>query len=250
MLIPPGINEEKIPRLRHASRLNEWESPRQRHDIITKNPGNDEWKAICLPRQGYFATPIIIYINVLVFLIMVLSGMGVVSFKAEDLLRIGANHGPAVAEGEWWRLLTSIFIHGGLMHIFANMYALLFVGIFLEPALGTPRFATAYLLTGILSSCASIWWHPATVSIGASGAIFGLYGVLWILILTKTLARDFSKALLPSVALFTCLNLLMGFAMPGVDNAGHIGGLLAGIIVGLIYWRLMQRKRGGTNCMN
>jgi rhomboid protease GluP len=89
---------------------------------------------------------------------MVFAGLGLVSFKGSDLLNWGANFRPLTTDGQWWRLLTSTFLHGGLMHILANMFGLLFVGIFLEPLLGKTKYALVYLVTGILASVASIWW--------------------------------------------------------------------------------------------
>ncbi|MGO8154818.1 rhomboid family intramembrane serine protease, partial [Rhizobium leguminosarum] len=80
------------------------------------------------------------------------------------------------------------------IHVYQNVYALLFVGIFLEPVLGRNKFAIVYLITGILASCASIWWHPATVSVGASGAIFGMYGTFLALLVMKVFPPEHNKA--------------------------------------------------------
>ncbi len=92
-----------------------------------------------IPQKDFFATAIIIDINILVYLAMVFCGLGVVSFQAIDLLHWGGNYGPYTTNGQWWRLVTNIFLHGGLMHIFANMAGLLFVGVFLEALLGRAR---------------------------------------------------------------------------------------------------------------
>jgi len=156
-------------------------------------------------------------------------------------LNWGANFRPLTTEGQWWRLLTSTFLHGGLMHLLANMYGLLFVGIFLEPLLGRTKYLIAYLLTGILASVASLWWYDATVSVGASGAIFGLYGIFLALLLTKVFHPDFAKSFLLSTAIFVGFNLLMGLT-GGIDNAAHIGGLLSGFIVGLILYPSLKRQ--------
>jgi membrane associated rhomboid family serine protease len=185
-----------------------------------------------VPMVGYYATPIIIDVNVLVFLTMVFAGLGIVSFKASELLHLGANFGPFVEQGQWWRLLTNTFLHGGLFHIVANMFGLIFVGLFLEPAIGTRRFAIIYLSTGILASIASIWWHAATVSVGASGAIFGMYGVFLALLLKKVFPSALNKAFLTSTLVFVGFNLVMGLA-GGIDNAAHIGGLVSGFVIGL-----------------
>jgi rhomboid protease GluP len=185
-----------------------------------------------IPREGFFATPIIAELNVLIFIIMVLAGLGVISFEASDLLAWGADYRPAVSQGQWWRVITSMFLHGGLMHLVSNMYGLILVGLFLEPVLGRAKYALIYLGTGIFASIASLWWHPATVSVGASGAIFGLYGTFLALILTKVYPKQFSKSFLPLTLIFIGYNILMGL-MGGVDNAAHLGGLVSGFIIGI-----------------
>ena len=193
------------------------------------------------PKDGFFITPIIIYANLLIFLIMVLSGFGFVSFNTTDLLNLGANYRPAIINGEWWRLLTSTFLHGGLMHVVANMYGLFFVGIFLEPILGKSKYLIAYLLSGILASCSSIWWYDSTVSVGASGAIFGLYGLFLAFLLTKIFSPNFSKVFLSSILIFIGFNLLMGLT-GGIDNAAHIGGLLSGFLIGIIFSMILKKQ--------
>jgi membrane associated rhomboid family serine protease len=172
---------------------------------------------------------------------MVVTGMGFISFSGEALLNWGANYGPMTTNGEWWRLLTSTFLHGGLMHLLANMIGLVFVGVFLEPVLGRTRYLIVYLLTGILASAASIWWYDATVSVGASGAIFGLYGVFLALMLTKIFPPELGKAFLVSTAIFIGYNLLMGL-VGGIDNAAHIGGLSSGFIVGLALSPILRQE--------
>lgn len=193
-----------------------------------------------VPKEGFYITPIIMNLNIIIFILMVFSGLGFISFKARDLLSWGANYGPSTTNGEWWRLITNTFLHGGLMHLFANMFGLLFVGIFLEPRLGKLKYAIIYLTTGILASAASLWWHDATVSVGASGAIFGLYGVFLALLLTKVYPKDFSKAFLTSTLIFVGFNLLMGLT-GGIDNAAHIGGLLSGFIIGLLLYPQLKQ---------
>ncbi|PIF59486.1 membrane associated rhomboid family serine protease [Flavobacterium sp. 2] len=193
------------------------------------------------PREGYFITPILIYINVLIYLIMVIAGLGFISFSGHDLLNFGGNFKPATINGQWWRLLTNIFLHAGLMHLLSNMFGLLFVGLFIEPVLGRTKFLVLYLVTGILASCTSIWWHEATISIGASGAIFGLYGLFLGLLLTKVFPPDFSKVFLTTTLLFVSYNLIMGLGS-GIDNSAHIGGLLSGFVIGLILSQSLKRQ--------
>jgi len=191
-----------------------------------------EFFSFFIPKDGFFVSCIILDLNILVFLVMVFAGLGFISFQGNDLLKWGANFKPLTTDGEWWRLLTSTFLHGGIMHLAANMYGLLFVGIFLEPRIGKTKFAVIYIVTGILASFTSLWWHDATVSVGASGAIFGLYGLFLSLMLTKVYSKEFSKALLISTLVFIGFNLLYGLT-GGIDNAAHIGGLVSGFVIGL-----------------
>lgn len=200
---------------------------------IAKDTDFKDMVKFFIPRRGFFITPIIIDLNILIFMAMVISGLGFTYFKGSDLLNLGANYRPLTTNGQWWRLLTNTFLHGGLMHVLANMYGLLFVGLFLEPILGKIKYTFVYLATGILASAASIWWYDATVSVGASGAIFGLYGFFLACLLLKVFPPEFGKAFLASTLIFIGFNLLMGIA-GGIDNAAHIGGLLSGFILGLI----------------
>lgn len=195
-----------------------------------------------IPNKELFFTPLIIDICVVLYLLMIASGLGIVDISGVDLLRWGGNYRPAtLGKNEWWRLVTNIFLHGGIMHLFANMFTFLVVGPMIELLLGKTRMILAYLVTGICASIASIWWHQATVSIGASGAIFGMYGVFLALLLLKVLPRDFSKSFLGTTIFFIIFNLAYGLS-GGIDNAAHIGGLLSGIIVGILLSGYIKTK--------
>ena len=115
----------------------------------------------------------IIALNLVVFVVMVFAGLGVESFSTDDLVKWAADYGPLTLHGEWWRLLTSTFVHGGLMHIISNMVSLFFAGLFLEQVLGKIKYLTAYLICGLVASIVSLMYHPESVSAGASGAIMG-----------------------------------------------------------------------------
>jgi rhomboid protease GluP len=194
------------------------------------------------PREGYFITPIFIDINIALFIAMIFSGMNPVNFQADDLLNWGGNFRPYVLRGEWWRLLTSVFLHGGLMHLVANMVGLGLLGVILEPVLGKRKYLLCYLATGLLASIASIYWHSQTVSVGASGAIFGLSGIFLALLLRKCFPPEFSKGFLTGILLFIGFNLVMGFT-GGIDNAAHIGGLLSGLVIGYVLSFKLQKKQ-------
>lgn len=234
MLMIPKIDESHLKRIKEGKP--DKEAQQEFKDFIE----------FLKPREGYYVTPILIYSNLGIYIIMTLLGLGFISFKGQDLLNWGANYGPLTKSGDWWRLLTSTFLHGGLMHVLANMYGLLFVGIFLEPILGKTKFLTTYLVTGLLASIASIWWYDATISVGASGAIFGLYGLFLAFMLTKVFPREFGKAFLLSTVIFVGYNLLVGLA-GGIDNAAHVGGLLGGLIIGLILYPTMKKDVGNES---
>jgi membrane associated rhomboid family serine protease len=212
------------------------------------------------PREGFYITPIIMYLNIIIFIIMAFTGLGyfslsfshhalkesdlyIFSFKDSDLLSWGANFKSSIISGGWWRLLTNIFLHGGLMHLVLNIYVLYFVGIFLEPRLSKTKYAVIYLVTGILASITILLRHAGTISVGASGAIFGLYGVILSLLLTKKVfLKDFSKPFLRSTLLFIAICLLLEFM--GSDNFVHIAGLISGFIIGLVF---IKRNQTITN---
>lgn len=200
--------------------------------------------SVLIPREGFFATPLLIDASVLVYILMVVSGVHFFLPSSEDLLKWGANFRPITLGGEWWRLLTCCFEHIGIVHLLFNMYALLMVGLYIEPILGRWRVLVLYAVTGIAASIASLWWHAETISAGASGAIFGLYGAFLALLFTDLIHKDVRRSLLSSIGIFVGYNLLNGMK-GGVDNAAHIGGLLSGLVLGFALYpalRAPQRK--------
>jgi rhomboid protease GluP len=212
-------------------------------DASTARANEFHWKDIgtfFIPREGFWATPLLIDASVLVYILMVATGVHFMEPTTEDLLKWGANYRAVTLAGEWWRLLTCCFEHIGLMHLLLNMYALAMVGIYLEPLLGRWRMFTLYAVTGICASLASLWWHENTVSAGASGAIFGLYGVFIALLMTDLIHKDVRKSLLSSMGIFVVYNLVYGLK-GGVDNAAHIGGLISGLVIGFSTYLALRK---------
>jgi rhomboid protease GluP len=208
----------------------------QEEDIISSPPATateqiKSFLSFFKPREGFFITPLLLDLNILIFILMALSGVDIIQPDNASLLNWGANFRPMTLEGEWWRLITNCFLHIGIFHLLMNMYALAFIGLLLEPYLGRTRFISAYLLSGITASIASLWWHDLTISAGASGAIFGMYGVFLALLTTNFIEKTARKSLLTSIGIFVGYNLLNGLK-GGIDNAAHIGGLLGGLIIG------------------
>ncbi len=191
--------------------------------------------SLIIPTKGYYITPIIVILNVLIFIIMLISGVHPIMPSGESLLLWGANFRPLTIEGEWWRLITSTFIHIGIFHLLMNMYALIYIGLLLEPYLGKTRFLSAYLLTGLVGSVTSLYWNEITISAGASGAIFGMYGVFLAMLSTNLIEKTARKTLFISIGIFVLYNLANGLK-GGVDNAAHLGGLISGVIIGYSFY--------------
>lgn len=179
-------------------------------------------------------TRILIGINCAVFVAMVLLTRQFVDFDTEVALRYGADFAPATAGGEWWRMLTSMFLHGGIIHIAVNMWALRNLGYTAELFYGRRNYLIIYLLSGLAGSSATLIWRPDTVSVGASGAIFGVAGALAAMVYFKKLPVD--RALLKrdigSIGAVIFYNLIIGAAVPIINNAAHVGGLIAGFLLG------------------
>ena len=188
-------------------------------------------------------THIIFGISAAVFLGMALASGSPLSFlnpmqvfATSETIHWGANAGAITLSGEWWRLLTNIFVHGSLLHIAFNMWCLWNLGQLCESLYGRWTYACIYLLCGVGASLASAAWSPYRSSVGASGAIFGLAGAL----LAAFKLGEFSvpraalSGTLRSLGAFVVYNLIFGFAIPGIDNAAHIGGLITGLIVGAL----------------
>ncbi|MEJ7830770.1 MAG: rhomboid family intramembrane serine protease [Segetibacter sp.] len=193
------------------------------------------------PRNDYLVTPVLIDLNIAVFVIMMISGVNVLHPDGTSLIKWGANYTPLSLKGEWWRLVSSCFLHGGIAHIFGNMFALFYIGLLLEPHLGKIRFIAAYLLTGVAASVTSLWWHDKVISVGASGAIFGMYGVFLAMLTTDLIEKSSRGALMTSIAIFVIFNLAGGMSY-GIDNAAHVGGLISGVIIGYAYLPGLKHK--------
>ena len=181
-----------------------------------------------------FVTPALIAVNVVVFLAMVARGVSAVAPPADVLLRWGADYGPLTTHGQWWRLGTCAFVHIGVVHLAVNMFALLIVGRFTERLFGNAGFLVLYLLGALAASLTSLSIHPTTVSAGASGAIFALYGGLvgFLLVRRSTMSYGTATSLSLNAIGFVVFNLFGGWTKEHVDMAAHVGGLLAGVPIG------------------
>lgn len=215
------------------------ESPEEEH--FETNQGKiSGFFSIFIPTEGYFITPIIVWINIILFTIMVIAGANIWLPDTDTMLAWGANFRPVTVNGQWWRLLTCCFLHIGILHLLMNMYALVYIGLLLEPRLGRTRFLAVYLLTGIAASTVSLWWNDLIISAGASGAIFGMYGFFLAMLTTNVIDKASRQAFLASILVFVGYNLVGGLR-GGIDNAAHIGGLLSGLLAGYAFYPSLKK---------
>jgi len=182
----------------------------------------------------------LIAINVLVFVAMVASG---VSFTQPTLLNIvnwGGDFGPlTLGAHQYWRLLTSTFLHFGIVHIGMNMYVLYLIGPFIQTVFGRARYLLIYFIAGLAGSIVSVIAHPTAVGAGASGAIFGLYGAVFgfLLIKRRTLNPAAMNSIAKSAGIFVLYNVVYGSISGTTDLSAHLGGLVAGFLAGMLLIR-------------
>jgi len=190
-------------------------------------------------------TPALVAVNVLMFVVAGVMGAGFLMPHPDVLVRLGSNYTPLTVGGEWWRLLTSTFLHFGLAHLAFNMFALYANGVFAERLFGSARFIVIYLVAGLSGSLASLFWHPIVNAAGASGAIFGVLGAL-VAVFIRTpggIPASVTKAQRTSALLFIFYNLMNGARVANIDNAAHVGGLVGGFVMGLLLMRPLDARR-------
>jgi rhomboid protease GluP len=183
-----------------------------------------------------WVTYALVGINAAVYVAMVLSGASATQPTPDQLIRWGADFGPRTLTSEPWRMVTAAFVHIGIYHIFFNMWALVSLGALAEAIYKKATYFFMYLLSGIGGSILSAFVYPITVSAGASGAIFGIVGAL---IATFALGRlhlppKVVKSQLTTLVVVAVFNLAYGAAVPGLNNAAHMGGLITGGLMGAI----------------
>ena len=185
-------------------------------------------------------TYVLIAINVIAWLGMLASGAPI-SGVGGTVYQHGALYGPLVADGEWWRIITGGFLHAGILHIAFNMYFLYFLGTILEPMIGRLRFALIYVIALVGGSFGALLLSPNTPTVGASGAVFGLMGAAIIAMRARGIDPWQS-----GLGVTLLLNLGITFLIPGIAIGGHIGGLIAGGIVGYLLFEVADRRRSSV----
>lgn len=184
-------------------------------------------------------THVLIGLCVIAYALCVLSTHRWWTFDGPSLIPLGSGFGPYTTDGDWFRVITSTFLHVGLVHLAFNMWALASFGPLVERLFGSLFYATIYLVTGIVSSLASVCWDPNVNSVGASGAIFGLFGALAAVQLHNdgSIPVNILRPLRRSSLIYIGCALLAGFGSGAIDNAAHVGGLLSGYLLGYLLRR-------------
>jgi rhomboid protease GluP len=195
-------------------------------------------------------TQILVGINATIFVFMVIAGNSIMDPSTKVLLHLGANFAPYTLGGDWWRLITYMFLHGGIIHIAFNMWCLWDLGRLSETLYGRWTYLAVYLLCGVGGGIASAW-RGANPSVGASGAIFGLAGALIASFYLGefSLPRFVIQSTLRSLVIFAVVNLGLGAAMPFVDNSAHIGGLVTGLILGALIAKVAPERDAGRRML-
>lgn len=247
----------QLPPLSFGRKICQWcvqHEAMQRGEVVEDQPQPVIRRPWARQRESIFSfTQILFGANVAVFIAMVLASGNVAGFFLDPTrgfsqqvsFHFGANVGPYTLSGDWWRLITYMFVHGSLLHIGFNMWCLWDLGALCESLYGRWTFAAIYLITGVGGGLASITWNPGVWSVGASGAIFGLAGAL----IASFYLGEFSvpriaiSSTLKSLLFFAGFNLLFGAGFNlfsgggGIDNSCHIGGLITGLALGAVIAR-------------
>jgi membrane associated rhomboid family serine protease len=185
------------------------------------------------------ATYALLAVNVAAFLAEIAGGGGAGSLEGGGrVIREAGLTAPAVSDGEVYRIVTSAFLHAGPLHLALNMFALYILGTLLEPAVGTARFLGVYVVSLLAGSFGALLLDPNEVTVGASGAIFGLMAAAFVVARRRGL-----EDLASQIGFFVVFNLVFTFSVPGISIGGHLGGLVGGALAALLITRGERRRR-------
>ncbi|HHY82453.1 MAG TPA: rhomboid family intramembrane serine protease [Clostridiales bacterium] len=202
---------------------------RDLHDNYGRHYSYRPEHAVSIDTRPPYVTYAILGINIIVYLLMNLFGLLFFLNQSQQLLIFGAKENTLIAYGQYWRLFTAMFLHIGIFHLFFNSYALYVYGPVVERLFGKVKFAAVYIISGLTGSLLSYMFSPNPAA-GASGAIFGLMGAL---LYFRQRKRDiFYRIFGTQLIMIIAFNLFFGFVNAGIDNWGHIGGLIGGFLVG------------------
>jgi len=186
--------------------------------------------------SNYKITYTLIAINILGYIVSSFLSQSIIDMDIEVLANMGALYAPiTVGESEWYRLFTAMFLHGGMTHLLMNMFSLYLIGRGVEQYFNAKSYITIYIFSGLIGGLASMYMHPASVGIGASGAIFGIFGAMaGFFIAHREKIEAHTKAFMKDFAIIIGINLVLGFSIPSIDVSAHVAGSVVGFIGGFI----------------
>lgn len=187
------------------------------------------FRGISATGRRYTVTLALVIINVVIFLFELAQGVGISGGGPSSIITRGGLYGPAVANGETWRIVTSGFIHESLLHVAFNMWVLWVLGVAFESYVGSRRMVIVYGISLLWGAAGALLFSPGALTIGASGAIFGLMGALVVMFRQRGIA-----VMQSGLGVLIVLNLVFTLTVPGVSIGGHIGGLIGGILAGFV----------------
>jgi len=185
-------------------------------------------------------TTILIGINIVIFLITAFLSRNIFDINSKILIYFGAKSNILINQGQVWRLLACAFLHSGLVHIACNMYSLYIIGPQIQQIYGVKNYLYIYIISCITSSSLSYLMSPYSIAVGASGGIFGLMGALLAFAIVER--HKINKKYISSLMQIIIINLFIGLSIKNIDNFGHIGGLVGGILVGYLFYRILNKK--------
>jgi rhomboid protease GluP len=185
----------------------------------------------------------VIGLNAAIWLVMVGLGVDYYQPDAFTLFVWGGNLGNVTMDGQWWRLLTATFLHAGILHLAFNLYFAWVIGRLCEQIYGAGAYALVYLGSGLFASLVSVAWQPDVVSVGASGALFGVFGAFLGFTIRRRdmLPPEFVTSVRRNALILIGINVAIGLAVPGIDVAAHLGGLAGGLAIGYAIARLAEK---------
>ncbi|RLA69289.1 MAG: rhomboid family intramembrane serine protease [Epsilonproteobacteria bacterium] len=186
--------------------------------------------------KRYKLTYTIIILNSIFYLWSSFLSQSFIDMDMETLVNMGALYGPyVVQEGEWWRLFTAMFLHGGMTHLLMNMFSLYIIGRGAEMYFEKNAYMSIYLFSGLIGGLVSSFVHPGSVGVGASGAIFGVFGALAGFFLAhRDKIATHARAFMKDFSIIIGINLVIGLSIPSVDVSAHLGGLAVGFVGGYV----------------
>jgi len=184
----------------------------------------------------YKLTYIIIILNIAIYIVSALLSGGIIDMDLKVLVHMGALFGPVIVlDSQWWRLFTAMFLHGGMTHLLLNMVSLYLIGRAAQMYFDTKSYVSIYIFSGLIGGLVSLYMHPISVGVGASGAIFGVFGALAGFFLAhRDKIAAHSKAFMKDFSIIIGINLVIGFSIESVDVSAHVGGLLVGLLGGFL----------------